>query len=143
MAFWLITALTLLAPVLPGCSAPAPTAPGAALHLALPLPKPLARVVHRLVATLEGPGMEPVVFELDHSPLGPATGILGALPPGEDRTLSIEGFDLVGALIFVGAANKIAIVPGDTARVELELSLASAPLPIIATAPHSPNTYQH
>ena len=113
-----------------GCSAP-PQAPlpeeQATLALALPLPKPLAQVVHRVVATLEGPGMTPIALELAHSPLGPATGIMGALPPGEGRTLSIEGFDLDGALLFVGVAEDIAIVPGDTARVALELTLAGAP----------------
>jgi hypothetical protein len=89
----------------------------------LPLPKALAAVVSRVEASLEGPGLRPVVKVLDHSPLGPATGVLGALQPGVDRVLTVRGFDLDDALIFEGQARGIAITAGDTVRVQLDLFL--------------------
>ena len=95
------------------------------LHLYLPLPKPLAQIVDRVVARLEGPGMQPIVAELEHGPLGPATGTIGAIPPGEERTLVVQGYDLVGTLIFEGRQEGISIQVGDTTRVEIELFLVS------------------
>ena len=99
----------------------------ASLHLSIPLPKYLAEVVQRVVARLEGPGMQPLVKELDHPPLGPATGTIGAIPPGTGRILTIEGYDLAGELLFRGEQRNITIVAGDTTRVELDLVLVKAP----------------
>ncbi len=118
-----------------GCGAPGRNNPldpakgedGASLSLSIPLPKYLADVVQRVVARLEGPGMEPLVKELDHPPLGPATGTIGAIPPGTGRILTIEGYDLAGELLFKGEKRDLAIVAGDTTRVELELVLVKAP----------------
>lgn len=118
-----------------GCGAPDRNNPldpgkqgaGASLHLNIPLPKYLAEVVQRVVARLEGPGMQPLTKELDHSPLGPATGTIGAIPPGSGRTLTIEGYDLAGELLFRGEQRDITIVAGDTTRVELDLVLVKAP----------------
>lgn len=93
------------------------------LSLSLPLPKALLSVIHRVVATLTAPGHEPVVKELQVSPLGPAVGTLGVLIPGEDRTLVLEGFDVEGNLIFSGRQTGIRIAAGDTTRVELTLQL--------------------
>lgn len=100
---------------------------GASLHLTIPLPKYLAEVVQRVVARLEGPGMEPLVKELDHPPLGPATGTFGAITPGTGRILTIEGYDLAGELLFRGEERDITIAAGDTTRVELDLVLVKAP----------------
>lgn len=117
-----------------GCGAPGRDNPldpanreGASLSLAIPLPKYLAAVVQRVVARLEGPGMQPIVKELDHPPLGPATGTIGAIPPGTGRILTIEGYDLAGELLFKGEKRDIAIVAGDTTLVELDLVLVEAP----------------
>lgn len=117
-----------------GCSAPERGNPldpanhqSASLTLSIPLPKYLAAVVQRVVARLEGPGMQPLVKELDHPPLGPATGTIGAIPPGIGRVLTIEGYDLAGELLFKGEKRDIAIVAGDTTRVELVLVLVKAP----------------
>jgi hypothetical protein len=127
-------ALLLVAFLYPGCGAPERNNPldpanrqGASLTLNIPLPKYLADVVQRVVARLEGPGMQPLVKELDHSPLGPATGTIGAIPPGTGRILTIEGYDLAGELLFRGEKRDIAIVAGDTTRVELDLVLVKAP----------------
>jgi hypothetical protein len=115
------------------CSAPErdnpldPATGGASLSLAIPLPKYLADVVQKVVARLEGPGMQPIVKELDHPPLGPATGTIGAIPPGTGRILTIEGFDLAGELIFKGEKRDLAIAAGDTNRVEIDLVLFKAP----------------
>ncbi|MBI2501608.1 MAG: hypothetical protein HYW07_00040 [Candidatus Latescibacteria bacterium] len=129
-----LSALLLAALLCSGCGAPGrdnPLGPanreGASLTLAIPLPKYLADVVQRVVARLEGPGMQPLVKELDHPPLGPATGTIGAIPPGIGRILTIEGFDLAGELLFRGEKRDIAIVAGDTTRVELDLVLVKAP----------------
>lgn len=118
-----------------GCGAPQRDNPldpasqdgGASLHLTIPLPKYLAEVVQRVVARLEGPGMEPLVKELDHPPLGPATGTFGAITPGTGRILTIEGYDLAGELLFRGEERDITIAAGDTTRVELDLVLVKAP----------------
>lgn len=129
-----LLALLLAAFLGAGCSAPERDNPldpanrrDASLTLAIPLPKYLAAVVQRVVARLEGPGMQPVVKELDHPPLGPATGTIGAIPPGTGRVLTIEGYDLAGELLFRGEKRDIAIVAGDTIRVELDLVLVKAP----------------
>ena len=95
----------------------------AALALTLPLPKPLIIVVHRVVATLTGPDFQPIVKELTVSPIGPAFGTIGTIQPGQSRSLTLEGFDLEGNLLFTGSQNDITIVAGDTARVEILLQL--------------------
>jgi hypothetical protein len=116
-----------------GCGAPGrdnpldPADQRASLRLSVPLPKYLAEVVQRVVARLEGPGMQPIEKELDHPPLGPATGTIGAIPPGAGRVLTIEGYNLAGELLFRGEKRDIAIVAGDTTRVEIDLVLVQAP----------------
>jgi hypothetical protein len=100
----------------------------ASLSLELPLPKLLVRVVHRIVATLEGPGMQTVSKELSHPPLGPATGTIGAVPPGSNRILTIAGYDLGGNLLFSGQQTGLVITAGDTTRISVDLNLV--PLPV-------------
>ena len=95
----------------------------ASLSMFLPLPKPLVVVVHRVVATLQGPGIQTVVKDLDLSPLGPASGTIGALPPAAGLTLTLQGFDLDGALLFTGEQQDITINANDTTRVNIELIL--------------------
>ena len=102
--------------------------PSAALTLTLPLPKPLIIVIHRVVATLTGPDFQPIIKELTVSPIGPAFGTIGTIQPGQSRSLTLEGFDLEGNLLFTGSQNDITIVAGDTARVEILLELTQ-PLP--------------
>jgi hypothetical protein len=102
--------------------------PAAALTLTLPLPKPLIIVIHRIVATLTGPDFQPIIKELTVSPIGPAFGTIGTIQPGQSRSLTLEGFDLEGNLLFTGSQDNITIVAGDTARVEILLQLTQ-PLP--------------
>ena len=112
-----------------GCSSD--TTPSAAtsvettadLALSIPIPKALIIVVDRVVATLEGPGIQTVVKELDVSPTGPATGTIGAIPPAIGLTLTVEGFDLDGLLLFTGQQRGISISAGDTTVVNLQLTL--------------------
>lgn len=103
----------------------ADSAPGepAALTLSVPLPKPLAPVVHRVVARLEGTGVGPIEKELVLSPLGPASGTIGALAPGSGLTLTIRGYDLEDALLFEGVQSGITITAGDTTTVDIDLVL--------------------
>jgi hypothetical protein len=121
-------------PVDPGTtSALAPGGTGMAsaspsLWVNLPIPKALISIVHRVVARLEGPGIQPVEKELSLSPLGPATGTIGTLQPGSGRTLTVEGFDLEDSLIFSGFQDNITIAVGETTAVVLELYL-TRPLP--------------
>ena len=103
---------------------------GSTLSLRLPLPKALVRVVHRIEAMLEGPDMLPVTKELDLSPLGPATGTMGAIPPGIGRTLTLKGFDLDGNLLFEGRQSNITISIGDTTSVVINLTLVQAPIDV-------------
>ena len=100
----------------------------AGLSLVVPLPKALASVVDSLVAHLSGPGMVTVVKALDFpTPLGPATLTIGAVPPGEGRLLTIEGYDLTGRLILSGERANITIVTGDTTRISIDLRLTIDP----------------
>ena len=131
---WFFLALLLTGFLLVGCASlerDNPLDPAdqehASLRLVISLPKYLAAVVQRVVARLEGPGMQPLTKELTHPPLGPATGTIGAIPPGTGRTLTIEGYDLAGELLFKGEKRDIAIVAGDTTQVELDLVLVKAP----------------
>lgn len=94
-----------------------------ALSLVIPLPKPLISVVDSLVAVLEGPGMTPIVKQLEHSPLGPATLTMGAVSPGTGRTLTIFGYDHEGQLIMEGERRNIDIAVGDTTRITINLRL--------------------
>ncbi len=93
------------------------------LSLVVPVPKPLVSVIDSLVAVLSGPGMTPIVKQLEHSPLGPATLTMGAVSPGTGRTLTIEGYDHDGALIIEGERRNISIVAGDTTSITINLSL--------------------
>ncbi|MFP6592435.1 MAG: hypothetical protein VCE12_18135, partial [Candidatus Latescibacterota bacterium] len=100
----------------------------AGLSLVVPLPKALASVVDSLVAHLSGPGMVTVVKALDFpTPLGPATLTIGAVPPGEGRLLTIEGYDLTGRLILSGERANITVVTGDTTRISIDLRLTIEP----------------
>ena len=67
-----------------------------------------------------------IVKELDHSPLGPATLVIGAISPGSGRTLFIEGFDIDGELIVTGVARNIEVVVGNTTRVSISLQLVGS-----------------
>jgi hypothetical protein len=122
---------------LPGCrsadrdnpvDAEADPQSGAGLSVVIPVPKALTTVVDSLVARLEGPGMVTVVKSLDYTtPLGPATLTIGAVSPGQDRVLIIEGYDHTGRLIFSGEQRGIAIIIGDTTQVNVDLRLVIDP----------------
>ena len=98
--------------------------PVAAVALQIPMAKALAIVVYRVEAILAGPGSPTVTKQLDVSPLGPATGIIGTSAPGEGFSLTLRGYDTEGDLLFEGGAENITIVEGDTVLVEIELYLA-------------------
>ena len=130
------TALVVVASLLPGCGGlerDNPADPGRlqepdrssgnTLSLVVPLPKPLVSIIDSLVAVLSGPGMVPIVKQLDHSPTGPATLTMGAVSPGTGRTLVIEGYDHDGLLIFEGERRNISIVASDTTIVTINLNL--------------------
>ena len=103
--------------------APSEQMPTAGISLSVPLPKALVIVVDRVVATLEVPGLQTIVKELTVTPLGPATGIIGALPPSTGLTITLNGYDLDGELLFNGQRRGLAITAGDTTRVTIELIL--------------------
>ena len=99
------------------------------LTLVLSLPKSLATVVDSIVAKLVGPDMPEIVKQLNHSPLGPASLTIGAITPGPNRTLTIEGYDLQGRLIMVGEQRNLTIAVGDTTRVTINLVLTDQFVP--------------
>ena len=125
-------------PADPGGNSPEQSSATNTLSLVVPLPKPLVSVVDSLVAILSGPGMTPIVKQLDHSPLGPAMLTMGAVSPGTGRVLTVEGYDHDGVLIFEGQRRNISIVAGDTTRIAINLTLLAgvhAPEPAPGTAP--------
>ena len=93
------------------------------LSLVVPLPKPLVSVVDSLVAVLSGPGMTSIVKQLDHSPVGPATLTMGAVSPGTELILKIEGYDHDGRLILEGERRNITITAGGTTIITINLNL--------------------
>ena len=95
----------------------------AAVALQIPMAKALAIVVYRVEAILSGPGSPTITKQLDVSPLGPATGIIGTSAPGEGFSLTLRGYDTEGDLLFEGGAENITIVKDDTVLVEIELYL--------------------
>jgi len=110
------------------------------LQVWVSLPKALLGVVHRVLAVLTGPGQEPIVRQLSVSPLGPATGTLGALQPGSGRTLTIVAFGVDGDTLFVGLQENITIAVGETTAVHVQLEPAppsarpAGPQPLAAGA---------
>ena len=98
--------------------------PVAAVALQIPMAKALAIVVYRVEAILAGPGSPAITKQLDVSPLGPATGVIGTSAPGEGFSLTLRGYDTEGDLLFEGGAENITIVESDTVLVEIELYLA-------------------
>ncbi len=99
------------------------TAETAKLFLHLPLSKALATIIHRIEAVITGPNIAPISKILDISPLGPATGTIGALQPSEGYNLTLSGYDLNDELIFEGQQKNITISENDTTLVEFELTL--------------------
>ena len=95
-----------------------------ALQIKLPLAKKISVVVHRIIATLESPKTQPISKELILTPLGPATGIITTLKPGNDYMLTLQGFDTEGTLLFEGNSTGINIIEGDTTLVEINLALS-------------------
>ena len=77
--------------------------PVAAVALQIPMAKALAIVVYRVEAILAGPGSPTIIKQLDISPLGPATGVIGTSAPGEGFSLTLRGYDTDGDLLFEGA----------------------------------------
>ena len=111
--------------------------PTAAVALQVPMAKALAIVVYRVEAILAGPGSPTVTKQLDISPLGPATGIIGTSAPGEGFSLTLRGYDTEGALLFEGGTENITIVEGDTVLVEIELYLTREIPGLVDTADNS------
>ena len=96
----------------------------AAVALRIPMAKALAIVVYRVEAILAGPDSLTITKQLNVSPLGPATGVIGTSAPGEGFSLTLRGYDTEGDLLFEGDTENITIVEGDTVLVEIELYLA-------------------
>lgn len=101
--------------------------PEPGLRLTVSLPKALVSVVDSVVAHLTGPNIVPVVKQLQHSPLGPATVTLGALSPGLDRVLIIEGYNHEGNLVMRAEKRNINITVGDTTRITMNMELMDLP----------------
>ena len=99
------------------------TAETAELNLYLPLSKALSTIIHRIEAVITGPNIAPISKLLDISPLGPATGTIGALQSGDGYNLTLNGYDLNNELIFEGQQKNITISKNDTTLVEFELTL--------------------
>ena len=97
------------------------------LTLAIALPKILVSVVDSMVARFTGPDIVPIVKEMQFSPIGPATVTLGALSPGHDRTLIVEGYDHDGNLIIRGEKHNIQISVGDTTRITINMEQMNIP----------------
>ena len=93
------------------------------IDLVLPLSKILLSVVHRVEAILVSAEQDSVVKELNISPLGPATGTIGAILPSTGYILSVVGYDLDGNELFRGHLENITIIAGDTTTVAIELVL--------------------
>ena len=102
-----------------------PEALGSTISLTIPLSKILLSVVHRVEAILVSAEMDSVVKELNISPLGPATGTIGTVPPGSGYALSLVGYDLDGNELFRGEQNNITITAGDTTTVSIDLALTT------------------
>lgn len=90
------------------------------------LPRTLAQSARQNLRQARGARHATIVKELDHSPLGPATLVIGAISPGSGRTLFIEGFDIDGELIVTGVARNIEVVVGNTTRVSISLQLVGS-----------------
>ena len=97
----------------------------ASITLTIPLSKILLSVVHRVEAILVSTEMDSVVKELHISPLGPATGTIGTIPPGRGYVLSLVGYDLDGKELFRGMQQNITIAAGDTTTVSIDLELTT------------------
>ena len=96
----------------------------ATLLINLPMAKAVSVVVHKITAILESPETQPISKELTLNPLGPATGTITTLKPGDNYTLTLQGFDTNGALLFEGHSIGINIAEGDTTLVEITLGLS-------------------
>ena len=102
-----------------------PAASNASISLTIPLSKILLSVVHRVEAILVSADMDSVVKELHISPLGPATGTIGTIPPGSGYALSLVGYDLDGNELFRGMQQNLTITAGDTTTVSIDLALTT------------------
>ena len=97
-------------------------AAAASISFSVPLTKILLSVVHRVEAILVSAEMDSVVKELAISPLGPATGTIGTIPPASGYVLTLVGYDLDGNELFRGTQEEITIAAGDTTTVSIELA---------------------
>jgi len=95
-----------------------------ALRINLPIAKAVSAVIHKITAILESPETQPITKDLTLNPLGPATGTITTLKPGNNYTLTLQGFDTGGALLFEGNSVGISIAEGDTTLVEVNLALS-------------------
>ena len=93
------------------------------LLINLPLAKAVSVVIHKIIAILESPETQPISKQLTLNPLGPATGVITTLKPGDNYTLILQGFDTDGTLLFEGNSGGIKISEGDTTLVEVDLVL--------------------
>ena len=95
-----------------------------ALRINLPIAKAVSAVIHKITAILESPETQPITKDLTLNPLGPATGTITTLKPGNNYTLTLQGFDTGGTLLFEGNSVGISITEGDTTLVEVNLALS-------------------
>ena len=118
---------------LAGCSSPEPTAGSALLSVSLPSALASGDVTH-VTVTLSAPDL-PLRSQNLALVNGRWTGTFGDIPPGPERTFSVQAFDAAGFPLFQGQRSRVTITAGQNAAVVLVLQEVGGPPPLDNSVP--------
>ncbi|RKH67203.1 kelch-like protein [Corallococcus aberystwythensis] len=123
---------------LPGCEPginPVVNVPSTgSVRLAVSTPQAAPGDVSRVKVTVSASDMASLSTELSLTD-GTWGGVLGAIPPGSNRTFLAQAFSASNALLYEGRAEGITVTAGSTGLVTLVLQAVTDPPPFINEAP--------
>jgi hypothetical protein len=118
---------------LAGCASPEPTAGSAQLSVSLPSSLASGDVTH-VTVTLSAPDL-PLRSQNLALVDGRWTGTFGDIPPGTERTFSVQAFDADGFPLFQGQLSSVTITAGQMATALLVLQEVGGPPPLHDSVP--------
>lgn len=92
--------------------------------------------IARIQVTASGAHIDPpITIELTGDPTSGWSGLIEAIPAGEERTFRAEAFDSGDVLRYSGEATGVTIVDRETAQVVIYLQQEAAPEPFVNAVP--------
>lgn len=127
---WRMAAVAALSLALSGCGASVETGGFGAISVAV-----TAADVASVSVAVSGPGISTPITAAFTPGGGEWTGTVANVPAGTDRSVTAEGRDAGGTLVYQGAATGVTVEEGATASVVIVMQEVNPPPPYGNTAP--------